>query len=237
MRQLFLTDKIEQANLLKNQADEIFVGFDEYLGILSSNYAVQDLPRAIVWTDYETATRAISNIPIPAYTNDFRTVMVPQIDIWKEIYLRQLDGIEADECTNNKVRAYYNKLSINNVKQILGHEFVHWSNLFSNEAYEKNRWFEEGIAEYISRKYFLTETEYQEEKAMNKALVDSYEKCHGKTYLSDFTAKTYMADYATVFHYYWKSFLRVDELIKEQNGDIKTVIQRFIFGDIALKGV
>ena len=82
----------------------------------------------------------------------------------------------------------------------------------------------------------MKRTDGLKKESLNKALVDSYEKCHGKTYLSDFTAKTYMADYATVFHYYWKSFLRVDELIEEQNGDIKTVIQRFIFGDVAIKG-
>jgi hypothetical protein len=232
MKQLFLTSTPDQVYTLKEQAGLIYAGFKGYLDYLSTKLEVLELPRAIVWTDYQTASQTISDIPIPAYTNDYRTVMSPQIDIWEEIYLSQLKGIKTDAFVSKKVRAYYARLSVNNVKQILGHEFVHWSNLFSDEAYEENRWFEEGMAEYISRKFFLTTAEYEEEKEINKMLVDCYEKCHGKTCLSEFTANTYTADYATVFHYYWKSFLKVEEIIDKQKGDIRTVIDRFNAGDI-----
>lgn len=53
---------------------------------------------------------------------------------------------------------------MHNVLQILGHEMAHHSDLFLDETYETEMWFEEGMAEYISRRYFLTYEEYAAER-------------------------------------------------------------------------
>lgn len=63
-----------------------------YIGMLESKYKVRSLPRCIVLTSAKTATELISDIPIPAYTNDYRIIFVPELDTWKNIYLRQLDS-------------------------------------------------------------------------------------------------------------------------------------------------
>ena len=123
---------------------------------LKEKYRTVDLPRCIVWTDYETATNSISDLTIPAYTNDYRTVMVPDIDVWKKLYLRQLESYKENDKTA-KVRAYYEMLTNRNILQIIGHEMAHHSDLFLDDAYEEAMWFEEGMVEYISRKYFLSE--------------------------------------------------------------------------------
>lgn len=90
---------------------------DDYLAFLKSNYQVIDLPRCILWTDCDTATRLISDIPVPAYTNDYRTVFCPDLEVWKKIYLHQLDAEDDEE-----IRRYYEgSLTKNHILQILGH--------------------------------------------------------------------------------------------------------------------
>ena len=77
---------------------------EQFLSFLKEKYRTVDLPRCIIWTDYETATCSISDLPLPAYTNDYRTVIVPDVDVWKKLYLRQLESYQENEKTA-KVRA------------------------------------------------------------------------------------------------------------------------------------
>ena len=85
-------------------------------------------------------------------------MITPDVQVWKQLYLRQPEccGETGDAV---RLRQYYNGLSQRNILQLLGHEMAHHSELFIDEAYEAAIWFEEGMAEYISRKYFLTPQE------------------------------------------------------------------------------
>ena len=49
----------------------------DYLTFLKDEFAVYDLPQAIIWSDFDSATQIIREIPVPAYTNDRRKVMTP----------------------------------------------------------------------------------------------------------------------------------------------------------------
>lgn len=215
----------EQSELLQYQA---FVAqherrLHEYLKFLDVAYLVKDLPKAIVWTSEETATALLSNIPLPGYTNEFRTVFCPDIDTWREIYLHQLDDTE-----NKEVRRYYETgLTENHILQILGHEFVHHSDLFIDEAYEKAMWFEEGMCEYISRRYFLTEEQFQTEARINALLVQHFEQRHGPRKLEDFCADTYTGTYAGIFCAYWRSFLAVNSIVQRFGGDVMAVFREY----------
>lgn len=194
-----------------------------YLKYLSREYGVQDLPRAIVWASADTATNLISNIPIPGYTNEFRTVFCPDIGSWRNIYLLQLD-----ETDNVEIRRYYEAdLTENHVLQILGHEFVHHSDLFIDEAYERARWFEEGMCEYISRKYFLTDAQFTEAARINRLLVEQFQKKHGKASLENFSADTYWECYAGIFYAYWCSYLAIEQLVDRYKGDIMAVFREY----------
>lgn len=199
---------------------------EQYLDFLREQYAVTELPRAVVWTNAEAATRLLGDIPIPAYTNEFRTVFCPALETWKAIYLRQLDHIRSDEARNY----YETRLSENHVLQILGHEFVHHSALFLDEfdaGYESGIWFEEGMCEYISRKYFLTDAEFDEEARINERLVELLRKQYGNHSLENFGAATYQGDYASIFFEYWRSFLAVQNIVKQFAGDIQAVFREY----------
>ncbi len=198
----------------------------QYLTFLKDPYCVVQLPRSVVWADQETATYLISDLPIPAYTNEFRTVFCPEIEVWKRIYLSQLELLP-----NSQIREYYEtELTVNHILQILGHEFVHHSELFLDgfeEALESGIWFEEGMCEYISRAYFLTESQFQREAQINAMLVELFRDRYGSSSLEQFGAGTYQGDYAGIFFQYWRSFLAVQEIVERFGGDIAAVFRSY----------
>ncbi len=223
MKQVYAVNSQDQLKLYHRFYERHSCRMGEFVQFLQTKLAVSSLPRCIVWTDYDTATHSIGDIPIPAYTNDYRTVFCPELQTWQEIYLHQLDNLDHPE-----IREYYEtKLTENHVLQILGHEFVHHSDLFPENTYEHGIWFEEGMCEYISRKFFLTEKEFQEEACINRLLVELLNNKYGEHPLDDFGAATYSGDYASIFFEYWRSFLAVDKIVRHHNGDIMTVFNRY----------
>lgn len=223
MKQIYAVDTA--AELEKYQAfyDSARPKLDDFIVFLKEKYEVYSLPRAVVWTNAETATKLISNIPIPAYTNDYRTVFCPDLESWRRIYLCQLD-----ESENAEARKYYETaLNENHVLQILGHEFVHHSELFLDDAYERSIWFEEGMCEYISRKYFLTDKEFEEAAWINSLLVQIHQRRYGIHALDEFGAATYEGGYADIFFEYWRSFLAVQKIVERFGGDIPEVFREY----------
>ena len=205
-----------------------------YIDFLKKEYEVSELPKAIVWTSGEIATTLISDIPVPAYTNEHRVVMTPVLDTWREIYIKQLDALGDSreiEKDVNAIRDYYREtLSENHVMQILGHELAHHSELFLedfNSDYSDGIWFEEGMVEYISRQYFLTEEEFEAEARINRQLVELLKDSYGNHSLEQFGKSTYEGDYASIFFEYWRSFLAVKQIVEDYKGDIKAVFASY----------
>lgn len=191
-----------------------------YISFLKSSYQVCSFPGAVVFASSETASGLLSDIPIPAYTNEHRTMFCPDLSSWREIYLKQTDDPE--------IQSYYlSGLSENHILQILGHEFVHHSDLFIDEAFDRSRWFEEGICEYISRRYFLTDEEFEAEARINEMLVREFESKHGVLRLEEFCADTYAEGYESIFCFYWKSFLAVKQLTELFNCDLNAVFSEY----------
>ena len=195
----------------------------DYLTFLKDEFAVYDLPQAIIWSDFDSATQIIREIPVPAYTNDKRMVMTPELPVWKDLYLLQLENYETSHQTQ-AIANHYQSLSENSLLQIVGHELAHWSEHFLDDfdGYGAYIWFEEGMAEYISRKYFFTDEEFRVEKACNQSLVKLFQKKHGWHSLNDFGTSTYQGNYASIFYEYWRSFLTVDKLV-ENLGSVQAV--------------
>jgi len=216
-----------EAELLKYQhfAERFQTRLNAYLEFLDKEYGLDPLPRVIVWTDRETATKRISDIPIPAYTNDYRIVFAPELHEWKDIYLQQLAGLEDTPEVSGIANYYCNMLTENNMLQILGHEFAHHIKLFADTDYDEGIWFEEGMAEYISRKFFLTDVEYEEEMKINRLLVRLHSKTYGNHSIEAFGAETYSGDYASIFFAYWRAFLAVDDAIKSSGGSVGEVFR------------
>lgn len=196
-----------------------------YIDVLKTEFAVEELPRAAVWADKVSATQIIRQIPIPAYTNDVRMVMTPDLEVWKEIYLRQIDVYDSSE-EINAIKEHYQNLSENHLLQIVGHELAHWSEQFLDDfdAYDSYIWFEEGMVEYISRQYFLTDEEFQSERAINRLLVGLFQEKYGWHSLNEFGNSTYDGNYASIFYEYWRSFLVIDSLV-DKLGSVQAVFQ------------
>lgn len=223
MEYVYAVTSAQEFSLYQSYARSIDAQLCDYLHFLECTYRVTDLPNCIVFASAETATRRISDIPLPGYTNEYRTVFCPELSVWKDIYLRQLEDGDIPE-----VRSYYeSKLTDNHVLQILGHEFVHHSDLFLDEAYEKARWFEEGMCEYISRLYFLSEAQFREDARINQLLTDHYETLRGVQPLASFCADTYTGSYCDIFYFYWKSFLKTAEIVGYFNGDTLAVFREY----------
>lgn len=131
---------------------------------LRTHYALEELPQMLVFSNLVGATSIVRDITIPAYANDTRLVITPEIDSWKQIYLAQLDDYPNED--TSAIKVHYSRLSENHLLQIIGHELAHWSELFEDDFddYHSFIWFEEGMVEYLSRQYFLTADEFQAEK-------------------------------------------------------------------------
>lgn len=199
---------------------------DQYIRFLEREYAAEELPRAIVWTTRHIAAKLVSDIPLPAYTNDFRVMFDPDLEDWRDIYLAQLSGLPDSEAAR-RVRAHYTRgLSQNHVLQILGHELAHHSGLFFDEDYDAAPWFEEGMVEYIGRRYFLTDAEFDAQAQADRWLVELLTPRYGGYPLERFGAETYRRDYAGIFFDYRRAFLAVCGLV-ERYGGVKEVFHSY----------
>ena len=227
MENLYLVKDENQLVAFRDFVAKNAAKLQDYLAFLKDEFAVYDLPQAIIWSDFDSATQIIREIPVPAYTNDKRMVMTPELTVWKDLYLLQLENYETSHQTR-AIESHYKSLSGNSLLQIVGHELAHWSEHFLDDfdGYGAYIWFEEGMAEYISRKYFFTDEEFRAEKAYNQSLVKLFQKKHGWHSLNDFGTSTYQGNYASIFYEYWRSFLTVDRLV-ENLGSVQAVFNSY----------
>lgn len=227
MENLYLVKDENQIAAFRDFVAKNAAKLQDYLAFLKDEFAVYNLPQAIIWSDFDSATQIIREIPVPAYTNDRRMVMTPELTVWKDLYLLQLENYETSHQTR-AIESHYQSLSGNSLLQIVGHELAHWSEHFFDDfdGYGAYIWFEEGMAEYISRKYFFTDEEFRAEKACNQSLVKLFHKKHGWHSLNDFGTSTYQGNYASIFYEYWRSFLTVDELV-ENLGSVQEVFDSY----------
>ena len=222
MRLLFAAEDEREFRAYEAAAQRLQPRLEAYIRFLAEEYEVQELPRAVVWTGREAATELLSAIPVPAYTNEYRIVFCPDPAVWRDIWLRQLEGL-ADSPAAREIRTYY-ETAVNDSRllSILGHELAHHIALFPDfddaGARESGIWFEEGMAEYIGRRYFLTEEAFAAEARIDRLLVELLEPRYGGHPLEDFGASTYEGDYASIFFEYWRSFLAVEELVRRSGG-------------------
>lgn len=223
MRNLFLVSDEQQLTDYKDFLESNWPLLQDYLEYLQLYFQVEELPQAIIWADEEAATCYIRECPIPAYTNDVRMVMTPDLQVWKNIYLKQVESYSIED--SQEIVEHYHSLSTNSLLQIIGHELTHQSECFLDYDVE-TMWFEEGMVEYISRRYFLTDEEYIREKQINQQLVQLFQSKNGYHRLPQFGQATYERDYASIFYEYWRSFLAIDLLV-ERFGTVEDVFTSY----------
>ncbi len=212
-------------NFANNNTDKI----QEYLTYLADELDVVDMPEYMVLANLEMATKVFKEIDLPAYTNDVRMVYTPEIAVWRDLYLKQLD-IYKDEKVMEKGKGHFQDMSDNHILQILGHELAHQSELFlddfDNDDVSQSIWFEEGMVEYVSRKYFFTDVEFVEEKEFCEYLVRIYEEKFGHSTIEKFSYQTYDENITTIFYNYWRSFLAINKLV-EKFGSVEKVFNSY----------
>ena len=107
---------------LTDQAQPIVEGLAPYLEFLREWYTVTELPRAILFTTRETATERISDLPLPAYTNEYRIVFCPDVAVWRTLLCSQLNDLTVSSAEIASITSYYHtEYGIPHVRQILGH--------------------------------------------------------------------------------------------------------------------
>lgn len=221
MRYLYTVENEDDLRAYRTIALRFQPRLEAYVRFLREACAVEELPRAVVWTSREIAAELLSDIPVPAYTNDYRVMFCPDPAVWRDIWLRQLDGL-AESAVVREIRTYY-ETAINDDRllSILGHELAHHSEWFLNDFdddWEGGVWFEEGMVEYIGRRYFLTPEAFAAEARINRLLVELLQGRYGGHSLEDFGEATYEGDCASIFFEYWRSFLAVEELVRRFGG-------------------
>lgn len=92
MKHLFCVESEQELAKYCAFADMAMPRLEAYAEYIANAFEVRELPRAVIWTSLDAATHLISDIPVPAYTNEFRVVIAPELDVWRQIYLKQLDG-------------------------------------------------------------------------------------------------------------------------------------------------
>lgn len=226
MRYLYAAEAEGELRTYQSAAQRLRPRLEAYLRFLAEEYEVRTPPRAIVWTSREAATELLSDIPVPAYTNEYRILFCPDPAVWRDIWLRQLDGLP-ESAAVREIRTYYETaLSDGRLLSILGHELAHHIEWFPDFDCTRDAgvWFEEGMVEYIGRRYFLTDEEFDREARINRLLVGLLEPRYGDHPLEDFGASTYKEDYAGIFFEYWRSFLAAEALVRRL-GSVRDVFR------------
>lgn len=228
MKNVFVVADEQQLEAFQEFAHRYQKDLAAYRVFIKEKYKVQDLPVVLLWSDNWTAQHILRDCPLPAYTNDQRIVFNPEKSVWRDLYLKQFDGYNTSSLLD-ELKQSYDQLTNRHLLQILGHELLHHSEYFLDD-WEEILWFEEGMVEYVSRRYFLTTQEFQMEKERNQKLVQHFEAQHASWPLSEFGQANPSGNYAAIFYDYWRSFLLIDQFV-EDFGSVEAVFDHYHIWD------
>lgn len=226
MKQLFAFEQEEDYKKYEGLIERFTKKLAEYQLELVNNYELKDLPKAVVWTSEESATTIFSNLPIPAFTNKDIIYFSPDLLGWRKLFIKQLEGKK-----NPSIENFYANISENHLLAILGHELTHHSDLFVDEFDDEREdgiWFEEGMCEYLSKKFILTDSEFKEITNIELEMVELFKDQYGKRSLEDFGSASYQGSLTSIMYDYWRSFLTVKYLVEERaNYDPKQIFREY----------
>lgn len=226
MKQIFAFESKEEFGIYEDLIQRCEKKIVEYQFILEDQFELNDLPKGIVWTSSNLARTVFSTVPIPAYTNQNLIYFSPDLESWRALLIQQLEGKDEPE-----IQYFYENFSENQLFAIVGHELTHHLDLFLDD-FDDNReegiWFEEGMCEYLSRKYLLDENEFRAISNIERKLVSIFNNPYGNHSLEEFGSASYEGTLTSIMYDYWRSFLAVKFLVDEKmNGDIHQVFSKY----------
>lgn len=208
----------------------------KYQHILEEEFKLIDPPKGIVWTTEVLAMTVFSNIPIPAFTNKDIIYITPDLAAWRNLFLRQLDGRKSA-----KVEAFYKNMPEDHVFSIVAHELTHHSDLFLDEFDDERGdsiWFEEGMCEYLGRKFTLDEDEFTAITEVETELVEMFKTDYGNHSLDAFGSSSYEENLTSVMFDYWRSFLAIKYLVEERaSGNVMQIFKEYHSWDEAGRSI
>ncbi len=226
MKQVFAFETKEGFEEHQSMIAEFNEKLKEFQSVLEEHYALNDLPKAIIWTSEELATTVFSNLPIPAFTNRDNIYISPELKNWRKLFLAQLE-----DKANPKIEKFYENMSQNQLLTIIGHEITHHSDLFVDEFEDEREdgiWFEEGMCDYLSRKFLLSEEEFNEITNVEAEMMEMFKDRYGDHSLDEFGDASYQGSLTSIMFDYWRSFLTVKYLVEEKaNGNVKQVFNEY----------
>ncbi|SCY78260.1 hypothetical protein [Lysinibacillus fusiformis] len=189
---------------------------------------MRDLPKGIGWTCEELATAIFSQIPIPAFTNRDTIYISPDLSGWRKLLVSQLEGHEND---HPSLKEFYENMSENQLLTILGHQLTHHSNLFVDEFDDERKdsiWFEEGMCDYLARKYLLNSVEFNKITEIESKMIEIFKTKYGNHSLDEFGKFSYQGGLTSIMFDYWRSFMAVKYLIEVRaNHNVMVVFDEY----------
>ena len=205
----------------------------QYEMFLKENFKLIHMPTSIVWTSSELATTVFSNIPVPAFTNQHTIYMTPSVEEWRTFYLSQLENeMLLNEENIEEIKQYFNTITLDHVFCILAHELTHHIELFPDE-FDDDRtdgiWFEEGMCEYLSQKFTLTQERYDKLRAIDNKMIALFKPKYGQFSIDQFGMGSYeQHSLAAVMLNYWRSAAAIHFLVEERyEGNVKQVFDLY----------
>lgn len=222
MKQIFAFETAEETRRYQEVTNRLMEKMRPYQRFLEQHFALNEPPKAILWTSQELATTFFSEVPLPAYTNERMIVMSPDTEEWRILFLNQLEDRELPE-----IRRFYEEDLEESLLDILAHELTHHSDVFL-EGFDKEQeggiWFEEGMCFYLPRKYALSEEQFVKITKVETALASAFEDKYGGHSLENFGSQTYEGNLTSIMYDYWRSYLAVFDLAENYaEGDPKKV--------------
>ncbi|WP_073023863.1 hypothetical protein [Lutispora thermophila] len=226
MKHIYAFESMDEYKKHEDTIQQLCKKLNDYREILEREYALVDLPKGVLWTTEELATTVFSEIPIPAYTNKDLIYMVPDIETWRKIFIKQLDGKKLPH-----VQRFYENHTESELLIILTHELTQHSDLFLDDfddEKESGIWFEEGMCFYLPRKILLSEDEFNEITDIERELFEAFKDEYGNHSLKDFGSCSYQGTLSSTMFDYWRSYLAVKFLVEvHANNDIKLVFHEY----------
>ncbi|MDQ0221770.1 hypothetical protein [Streptococcus moroccensis] len=226
MKSIYAYETIEAIQKVKPLTENLLSASTAYKAYLAERFQLFEPAEAVVWTTAESAMTILSQNVVPAYNNGTRIVISPDVREWQSFFL---EGFAPYSDMPVEVLNYYKNLSESHVKQVFFHELTHDCDIFGAD-YDSERddlWFEEGMCEYISRYYLLSNDEFLNIKQIEELQVAYFETKLGHFNLESFDQTTYeKGQRAYLMSFYAKAFIEICHLV-EAYGSLSGVLERY----------
>ncbi|MEW4353906.1 hypothetical protein AB1I63_03260 [Streptococcus pneumoniae] len=223
MRQIYAYEADNDRLHIQPVTDELFKQGALYREYLAIHFALKEPADFVVWTKASFASHIFGNHDLPAYNNGTRIIMCPDKKEWEDLLSKAFAPYEMPQSLVD----YYRNLPDYQMTQIFLHEITHDSDLFGSEYGEArdDLWFEEGMCEYLSYRYILTDEELLEIRTLLQTQVDFFNPIFGGFHVEKFSEETYKdGNLAYLYTFYVHAFLTVCDLV-DQFGSVEQVFE------------